>query len=86
MAVIGIDIGTHGTRIQEAFAASYGYQATLPDPADPTKAITNPETKAQFTKRKIAEYVKEVTRAYEANKAAEEARAAALSGGVLNIT
>jgi hypothetical protein len=79
MAIISIDISTHGTRIQDAFAASYAYQATI-------NGQPNPESKAQFTKRKIAEYVKDVVRAYEANKAAEDARVAALSGNELTIT
>lgn len=75
MATISIDIGANGNRIQDAFAAQYGYQATIPDGSGGT--IPNPESKNQFTKRKIAEYVKDVVKGHEANLAADAARATA---------
>jgi hypothetical protein len=55
-------------RVLDAFAATFGYQATLPSGAP------NPQTRAQFAKQRLAAYVKQVTVAYEATRDAEAAR------------
>ena len=57
--------------ILDAFAAAYGYQATVRNPAFPAippapavpETIPNPETKAQFARRQVRKYVLDVVRA-----------------------
>lgn len=68
MAIISFDIGVHGARINAAFAATYGYQATLED------GTANPQTVGQFTRTKIRDHIKRVVTDYEATQAAEAAR------------
>ena len=58
------------SRVMDAFGASYGYAATLPD------GSSNPETLAQFTKRKVISYMREVTIAHERQKAGAAAEKA----------
>lgn len=60
-------------QITAAFGASYGYQATLPD------GTANPEDAAAFTRRMVLAYIVGVVSAYEAQQAAEAARAEALA-------
>lgn len=63
MAIVSFDIPTAAVnRVNDAFAAEFGWTAELG------------LTKAQFTKSKVIEYVKQVTRNYEANIAASQAR------------
>lgn len=50
---------TMNARSRDAFAAAYGWSATLPDGSN------NPETKAQHRARRIKEYIKEVVFAEE---------------------
>lgn len=81
MAVISIDIGSHSTRIQDAFGLYFNYQATLPGGG------ANPESKGAFTKRMVAEWVKDIVKAVEANAAADAARTtAAASADAIAIT
>lgn len=54
------------TRLEDAFAATYGYQAII-------NGQPNPETKAQHARRKIKEHVWSVVRASETRAAAEAA-------------
>lgn len=49
-------------KIINAFVIQYGYQATLEDGSD------NPQSKAEFAKQKLIEFVKEV---YKASKVKE---------------
>jgi hypothetical protein len=42
------------TRIQDAFASAYHYPETLDDDTP------NPETKAQFARRMVASYIREI--------------------------
>lgn len=77
MAKIEITIpDQHLSRVTDAFTGSYGYQATLV--ADPVTGrpllppIPNPETRTQFTKRKISQYVREVVQSHEREKARSE--------------
>lgn len=58
---------TVAVRVVEAFTKAYNYEETI-------NGQPNPETKGQFTRRKIREYVREVTVSYEAINAAETER------------
>lgn len=71
MPQINVDIGSaaDATRARDALCGLYNYQATIPDPADATKTIANPETKAQFAKRQVAEFVKQSVVAWETQQA-----------------
>jgi len=72
MATISFDVPNAVLpRLADAFAATYGYQATLPD------GTANPETKNQFAQRMVRQYARNVLAAYEATLAAETARASA---------
>jgi hypothetical protein len=62
------------SRIQDAFALAYGYQATVSDGNG--GQIPNPETKAQFTQRKIREYVVSVVKSQETEAARRTAESA----------
>lgn len=50
-----------------AFCDAFAYQEMIPDSADPTgiAKVPNPEGKGAFVKRQIAQYVKDVVRAYQ---------------------
>lgn len=76
MAQIIIDIPTAAvSRIQDAFATEYGWTSE------------SGLTKTQFAKSQIIEYVKQVTRNYEANIAASTARQSKESEiNAINIT
>ncbi len=54
-----------------------GYTTKIPDPNNPGSYIDNPVTPGQFAKNCIKEYLKSCVVAYEAMKAAEDARQAA---------
>ena len=58
-------------RVMDAFAAVYGYSSTLPN------GDANPETEAQFARRMVREYVRNVLAASEAVVAGETASVAA---------
>lgn len=63
MAVLSITVNDNiASRVNDAFAAEFGWSADLG------------MTKGQFTKSKVIEYIKQVTRNYEANIAANTAR------------
>lgn len=64
-------------RVLDAFKAQYSYQATVPGPTPEDPPVPNPETVAQFVRRRLRVYVMDVVRAHESLKAAETARAAA---------
>lgn len=73
MARITIDYpDAVGPRITNAFAGQLDYASKVDDGNG--NLITNPETKAQFTKRMIQEYIMSVVTAYESNEAAQTAR------------
>ena len=67
MMVISMTIqDAFAARVIDAFAASYSYSATITDnTTNPPITIPNPQTKAQFAKAKIGEYIKSVVVAYE---------------------
>ncbi len=57
----------------DAFAALYNYRETITDP-ETGEQIPNPLSKADFARRKVEDYVKEIVKAYRVNRAAEIAR------------
>ena len=63
------------SRIVDAFALQHGYEPFLEDGVTP-----NPETKAQFTKRIVGRFIKDVVRAAETKAAEDAAR-----GGIVDI-
>lgn len=82
MATLSISFDTGSvplSRIQDAFAAAYGWTATVPNGAG--AEIPNPETKALLTRRKIKEYVVEVVKGQE-----REAARRTAEGTVTEIT
>jgi hypothetical protein len=62
-------------RIVTGYTNAHSYPATVTQPDGTT--IPNPETRAAFFKRKLAETVRETVKSYEAGQAAEDARRAA---------
>lgn len=80
MAQITIDVPNAVlARVLDAFAKMYGRPETIPDPANPTgPQIPNPQTKAQFAKMKLADFIKDVVKGHEAQKAGGDAQKAAL--------
>lgn len=64
-------------RILNSFCAQHNYQETILDAEG--QNILNPQTKAQFFKAKVAEFVKQSVLAYEADQAETAAREIALS-------
>ena len=64
-------------RVIEALAGNYGYETNIKDAEGNT--IPNPETKAQFAKRMMAQWVKQNISAWESNEAAQVARTAAIA-------
>ena len=50
--------------VVDALCQRYGYQDTLPDPNNAGQTIPNPETRAQFAKRQVAEFIKHEGLAY----------------------
>lgn len=73
-------------RVRNAFASAYGYQATIPDPNNAGQTIPNPETKGQFTERKIREFIREVVAGQEATVDANTARSARIAEVNTNLT
>lgn len=66
MPAVTINVPAEGS---DALAKNYTYQAQIPNPVqDPgtpgTEMIANPETKPQFAKRMIVNFVKDNIRAY----------------------
>jgi len=76
MPILSIDIpNQHATRVADAFAAAYNYQATVPNPADPEgPQIPNPVSKAAFVKQQVTAFIRNVTTGHEAAAEAEVAR------------
>lgn len=83
MPTITIDIDNAGnlTRAVDAIAIKFNYQATLPGGG------ANPETKNQFGKRMVANWVKGIVADVEGQTASDAARATALaSANAMGIT
>lgn len=81
MATISITIpDEHLQRVIDAITGHYGYTDTIPDPGDPEgPEIANPETKGEFTKRQVAEFIKNNVISWEAKQASEAARLTAIA-------
>jgi len=62
-----------------AFASQYGYQATLPDPANPGQTIPNPQSTKQFMMAKMTQYLKDIYRADAISTATKSAGTTASS-------
>lgn len=73
MAIVSITIPNGVVaRVQGAFGAAYGYQATI-------GGAPNPETLTNFTQRKVREFIVGIVVSQEAVAAAETARVAAIA-------
>ena len=67
------------TRVIEGIAMQHGYQDQIADPDNEGEMIANPESKGDFALKMTKQWIIENVKAYEANKAAEEARAAKIT-------
>ena len=58
-------------RVADSFASVYGYQNKIPDPniTDGIVYIDNPQTKRQFAKQQIIEFIKRTVLSNELNEA-----------------
>lgn len=80
MATINIQIPDAALdRVVNAFAAVHGYQQILND------GTANPETKAQFARREMREYIRGVCAEYEGNVAGDAARNAAYDKAISDL-
>lgn len=61
-----------------AFCEQYRYKNMVPDGGPDGVLIPNPQTKVQFAKAKIAEYIREVYVASKANTGMDDLRKAAI--------
>lgn len=61
----------------DAFAAQYGYRATIPDPANPGQTIANPQTKQAFMHRHITAYFRDVAKGAAVATAIDNAKKSA---------
>ncbi len=75
-------------RANNLLGRKWGYRDEVPDPADPETLIPNPESKGDFNKRKIVEWVKSEAVAQEVHEAGQTAQATqqATSETELDIT
>lgn len=67
-------------RVLDALTGTYGYRVTLDD------GSPNPQTKTQFAKAVVADYVKKIVRQWEAQQAGQTAFNAAANDVDLNVT
>ena len=80
MATLSITIpDSIATRVNNAIATAYGYKETI-------DGQPNPQTKAQFSKAKVIELIKEIVRAQEAKAAANTAYDSAVTAANTEIT
>lgn len=78
MATISITIAdAQLTRVVNSFTDSFGYAPMVPDGLTPPGSMPNPETRNQFAKRMVAQWVKQRVSDHESLLAAETARATA---------
>ena len=61
-------------RVVDAIATEYGYQANIPDVGNPGQFIPNPETKNQFAKKQVIEFLKRTVKTAEKSNAIVTAR------------
>lgn len=62
------------TTVIDSVSAAYGYQATVPDPKDPSRTIPNPVSEEAFVANQVEKYLSDVVRARLINAAGESAR------------
>ena len=72
------------TRVVDAFATAYGYQANIPNPDG--APLPNPETRPQFMRRQIMVFIKRTVQSTEAVVAAEAARTIELGKPLVDVT
>lgn len=72
------------SRVLDAFAVRYGYQNDIPDGSGGT--MPNPETRGQFAKRMVSDYIRQVVREAEVDGASRAAAAAAAAAPPPAIT
>jgi len=71
-------------RYINAFAVMYNYQTEVPDGNG--GMIPNPQTKAQFAKQCVVNYMKEIVKACEVQEAVETARTTAASATQVDVS
>jgi hypothetical protein len=69
------------TRVLNGFCGLHGYQATIPNPVNPEEMIPNPDTKAEFMRKKLLAIIKRAVLEYEGN----EAQRASLAAGDTSV-
>lgn len=72
------------SRVLDAFSARYGYTSEVPDGNG--GMIPNPETRGQFAKRMLSDYVKTVVREAEIDSASRTAAASAAAAEPPEVT
>jgi hypothetical protein len=81
MAIFELEIADGDVqRVFDAICQNYGWEELVPNPSytndnGESKTIENPETKGDFTHRMVRSFLSEHVRAYETNKARDEAAA-----------
>lgn len=86
MATISITIPDGvAARVTNGLAGQYGYKAIIPAPNPTDPPVPNPESKAQFARRMVRQFIHESVRAYEASQASNTARDAAVVDANTNI-
>lgn len=79
MAQINLTIpDAHINRVTDALCASGGYQAQIPDPANPGQTIPNPVGKPAFAKSVVSNWIRNVVSQVE-NQTAISAAAAGVA-------
>lgn len=63
--------------IEDAFATMRGYQATIPDPANPSNTIPNPQSKQQFFQKSVEQFIRDTYKASKVSAAANTASSTA---------
>lgn len=49
-------------KVVDSFATAYGYQATIPDPANPGQTINNPQSKQAFYNARLTDFIRDIYR------------------------
>lgn len=86
MATITFTISPdHLNKLVDAICINYNYQPLLPDD-EGNLTIPNPESKAEFTRRMIINFLKENVKAYNVNKDVNVARDLAIAQSDITVT
>ena len=72
-------------RVYEGFAERYAYPDQIPDPADPSLTIPNPQSKKDFMREALLTIIRETTEASERETAGDVARKVASDKAKLDI-